>query len=184
MGRLNLKKPLSETQVGKDPVNPSDDALRALARSIGRMDPDKVEFFLLIRKYKSEIELRTESFYSQYNLTAGRFHILLFLRCSPELSLSPSELAEKTGVSRATMTQFLDALEKSNYIVREDCPGDRRATLIRISPQGLKTMDREILPVFFKRCGLFSSDCTKAEMKLFASIYEKILKNLDRSEGF
>jgi len=81
------------------------------------------------------------------------------------------------------MTQFLDALEKAGYVSRKDFPGDRRATLIQISTEGLKTLNQEILPIYFKRCAHFSSICTKAEMKQFMEMYEKISKNLSQLEG-
>ena len=162
--------------------NAHDLAFRALAKSFGKIDLDKVDFFLSMMKYKAEIDLRLEAFYNGYNLSPGRFQILMFLRCAADFSLSPSDLADKTGVSRATMTQFLDVLEKADYVSRKAFPGDRRATLIQITPAGLKILNQEILPVYFKRCGLLSGRCSKTEMKQFTEMYRKISKNLAEIE--
>jgi DNA-binding MarR family transcriptional regulator len=169
---------MSITKSGQTEETASDAAFRELATDLGKIDPDKIEFFLSCKKFKAMIDLKVESFYDRFNLSPGRFHILLILRCAEDYSLSPSELAEKTGVSRASMTQFLDALEKAEYVCRKDFPGDRRATLVQITPNGLKTINKEILPIYFKRCSLFSSSCTKAEIKQLTEMYEKISKNL------
>ena len=153
-------------------------AFRRLAEELGQIDSDKVEFFLACKKYKTEIDLRIEAFYNQYQLSPGRFQILLILRCAEGYALLPSELAKKTGVSRASMTQFLDSLEKAGYVERKAFPGDRRAILIQISVNGLKTLNKKILPLYFMRSAKFSNRCTKTEMKQFTAMYEKISKNL------
>jgi DNA-binding MarR family transcriptional regulator len=174
------KKKSAQTQNDHDSA--SDTAFLALAKSIGKIDENKSQFFLMLKRYKTEIDLKIESFYAEYHLSPGRFQILMILRCAPDFSLSPSEIADKTGVSRASMTQFLDSLEKAGYVQRKEFPGDRRAMLIHISPEGLKTMDKKILPLYFKRCAILSSRCTKTEMKQFTKMYQKLCSNMSDFE--
>ncbi len=153
-------------------------AYRKLAADVGKIDREKIDFVLTCKKLKMEIDLKVESYYDQFQLSPGRFQILLLLRCAEGYALSPSDLAKKTGVSRASMTQFVDALEKAGYIVRKADPNDRRAMLIQISDGGLKTLNKEILPAYFKRAAHFADACTKTEMKRFAEMYERIRDHL------
>jgi DNA-binding MarR family transcriptional regulator len=162
---------------------PADPAYRALAKEFMKIGDDKIEFFLSCRNLKAEVDLKIETFYAQFNLSPGRFQILMILRCAPDFALSPSELANKTGVSRASMTQFLDALEKAGYVTRKDFPGDRRATLIQISAGSLQILNKKILPLYFQRMAHFSDHCTKTEMKTFTSMYQKISANLSDLEA-
>lgn len=167
---------------GETQDNPLDLAIRELADRFGGAGEVKIQFFTTILKFSTEINLRQELFYGQFNLTPGRFQILLLLRASPENALSPSDLADKIGVSRATMTQFLDALEKTGYIQRKAFPGDRRAMLIQLSENGLESLDKTILPQYFKRCRIMSTKTTVAEMKVFADMYRKISMNMAAAE--
>jgi DNA-binding MarR family transcriptional regulator len=172
----------SRPSPGDRPESAPDLAFRVLAKEFGKIDAGKIEFFLTWKKYKTEIDLKIESFYHRYELSAGRFQILLLLRCSPDFSLSASALADKAGVSRASMTQFLDALERAGYVVRQPFPGDRRAILIKITPKGMRILDKKLLPSYFARSARFSSRCTAAEMKGFTEMYEKIWENLEDME--
>jgi DNA-binding MarR family transcriptional regulator len=45
--------------------------------------------------------------------------------------LSPTALAQRTGVPLATMTGILDRLERGGWIARERDPSDRRSVLVR-----------------------------------------------------
>jgi DNA-binding MarR family transcriptional regulator len=181
-------KPKSVSAPAKSPPTPlrevpSDTAYRALAKEFMKIGEDKIEFFLSCKNLKTEVDLKIEAFYAQFNLSPGRFQILMILRCASDYALPPSELADKAGVSRASMTQFLDALEKAGYVTRKDFPGDRRATLIQISPKSLKILNKKILPLYFQRMAHFSDRCTKTEMKTFTSMYEKISANLSHLEA-
>ncbi|AYG03624.1 MarR family winged helix-turn-helix transcriptional regulator [Gryllotalpicola protaetiae] len=48
-----------------------------------------------------------------------------------EKVLSPSALATRLGLHRATITGVLDRLERGQWIVREPDPADRRAMVVR-----------------------------------------------------
>jgi DNA-binding MarR family transcriptional regulator len=74
------------------------------------------------------------------------------------------------------MTGFVDRMEKAGYVIRKDCPDDRRAQLICITPSGreqagkakpvINSVNREIL-----------SGLSKQEIAGF----KKVLNNLIHS---
>ena len=48
--------------------------------------------------------------------------------------LSPSALAQRSGLHPATITGILDRLERGGWVTRERDPSDRRAVLVRALP--------------------------------------------------
>ncbi|MBB6672438.1 MarR family winged helix-turn-helix transcriptional regulator [Cohnella nanjingensis] len=63
-------------------------------------------------------------------LTGPRMRFLRVVLQAGEIRMS--DLAASLGIKARTVTQFVDALEQENVIVRVPDPDDRRATLIRI----------------------------------------------------
>lgn len=72
---------------------------------------------------------------SPHNLSEGKFVLLFLLHQQPE-GLSPHELADRAGVTRATVTGLLDGLERDDFLVREQSKDDRRKVVVRLSPKG------------------------------------------------
>jgi DNA-binding MarR family transcriptional regulator len=56
--------------------------------------------------------------------------------------LTPSELAEAERVQRPTATRVAAALEAHGLIVRAPDPGDRRSSLLTVSPRGRDLLRR------------------------------------------
>ncbi|WP_433361869.1 MarR family transcriptional regulator [Actinoplanes sp. CA-142083] len=50
-------------------------------------------------------------------------------------ALGPGALAKLAGLHPATMTGVLDRLEKAGFVTRDRDPGDRRAVVVRTSPE-------------------------------------------------
>ena len=53
-----------------------------------------------------------------------------------------TELSQILSADNSTMTGLVDRLEKSGLVKRESNPGDRRALLIHITPEGVEAIDR------------------------------------------
>lgn len=68
-------------------------------------------------------------------LTGPRMRFLRVVMNAGEIRMS--DLAAKLGIKARTVTQFVDALEEENVIVRIPDPDDRRATLIRVVDDAL-----------------------------------------------
>ncbi len=103
--------------------------------------------FLTLRKASSDLENSLETYFSGYGVSAGRFMLLLLLSSNPE-GMMPSELAQKCGVTQATISGLLNGLEKSQFIVRATHARDGRAYVIKLSEQGQELLNR-VKPEFF-----------------------------------
>ena len=65
----------------------------------------------------------------------------MYLNSESEAYASPSELAKHCGVSRAAMTKVLDGLEQEGHLKRDSHPTDRRALIVRLTPEGQQFLD-------------------------------------------
>src|SRR5262249_45960214 len=54
----------------------------------------------------------------------------------------PADLAEKTGVTRATITGLLDGLEKEGLVERRPDPENRRSIQVKLTAAGQEFLDR------------------------------------------
>lgn len=62
--------------------------------------------------------------------------LVLSILADATSQLSPSEIAEKLILSRASVTSLLDSLEKYGYVRRTAHPDDRRMLLIELTDDG------------------------------------------------
>ncbi|UIJ37993.1 MarR family transcriptional regulator [Desulfobaculum bizertense] len=62
--------------------------------------------------------------------------VLTLLMDAPESQMTPSELASKAGVTRATMTGLLDRLETEGHVTRAQSQEDRRKLTINLTQAG------------------------------------------------
>ncbi|CAN4276508.1 MarR Transcriptional regulators [Methylophilaceae bacterium] len=79
--------------------------------------------------------------------------VLILLMCAELVTSTPSVLAEKLGVSRATMTGLLDGLEKSRLVTRVFAKEDRRSVKIQLTVAGQAKLD-VVMPDYYCRLKL------------------------------
>lgn len=99
-----------------------------------------------ILRLAREIESRRTEYLSSFRLTPGDFDVIATLRRTDEgEGVNPGRLLESLLITSGGLTKRLDRLEEAGLIERHPDPADRRATLIRLTPQGLEVID-EVLP--------------------------------------
>lgn len=68
-------------------------------------------------------------------LSEGKF-VLLFLLHDQADGLSPHQLADRAGVTRATITGLVDGLARDGYVVRAAGTADRRKVTVTLTAKG------------------------------------------------
>lgn len=133
-------------------IIPKEQLLREILESLGEwipdFDPQSVITSLAIIEFANRCLAAYEAHFSRYDLSQGRFAILMFLFHYPEKSLTPAALAELTGVRRATMTGLLEVLERGKWIRRRPNPSDGRSREIQLTKSGRERL-KELLPGHF-----------------------------------
>lgn len=73
-------------------------------------------------------------------ITAGEARTLLHLNINP--GLRQGALAERMSIEPMTMVGYLDRLESQGVIAREPDPSDRRAKIVRLTPDAAPLLER------------------------------------------
>jgi DNA-binding MarR family transcriptional regulator len=75
----------------------------------------------------------------RHRLSVTSFHALVALR-EARSGLSPHQIGERLGVTRATVTGVLDGLEERALVIRRGHPGDRRRLVVELTDQGVSLL--------------------------------------------
>lgn len=76
----------------------------------------------------------TDELSTQVDMPLDRYEILLLL--AGEGSMRPSELADRRHLSRSGATRLIDRLERDGLVERRSHGGDRRGTVLALTPLG------------------------------------------------
>ena len=124
--------------------------LRDLGEWIPDFDPQSVVTSLAILEFATQCLASYEAHFARYDLSQGRFTILMYLFHFPDQLWTPASLAEAAGVRRATMTGLLGVLEKAKWIRRTPHPNDGRSSVIHLTSGGRAKLIN-MLPDHFSR---------------------------------
>ena len=118
-------------------------------------------------------KLLAERGIDQFNGAQGR--ILFVLWDSDGISIS--ELSDKTGLAKTTLTSMLDRLEASGHIQRSFDPKDRRKVYIKLTDtaRNLKTSYDDVSG---RMSALFYEGFSDEEITAFENMLMRILSNL------
>ncbi len=149
------------------------EAIRARMDRYPDVDPAAVESYLVLLRIASDVLTALETYLSRFGMSQGRFTLLMVLNREPESGFSPSDLASKCGVTRATMTGLLDGLERDKLITRIPDTNDRRMATVQLTPQGIAMLD-EMLPEYYRRIGGLMGHLDEVEKKAMQSALWKV----------
>lgn len=112
-------------------------------------------------------------------ISRGKFQIMMYLTMEEMLgnqAPSPSGIAEALGVTRATVTQLLDGLERDQLVQRRNVGHDRRAQAIHLMEEGTRLFDELVPPITNKIARFFeplSPDEKRTLINLLAKLTEQ-----------
>lgn len=129
---------------------PDAKVLRKFAERYEDMDSRSVTHFLNILRIGTELAESLDRFLAKHGLLQGRWWVLILLMREDDLTSTPSELAEKAGVSRATMSGLINGLLRDGLVARKEDNEDRRSYSIRLNAAGQDKLD-EVMPDYYPR---------------------------------
>jgi len=106
----------------------------------------------------------------------ARARLMSLLHCGGSQTMTC--LADALGVSPRNVTALVDGLEQDGFAEREPHPCDRRATMIRLTPAGLKWARQNLCPLFEQYSSAFSKlpQTDRAELaRLLGAVRETLL---------
>lgn len=112
-----------------------------------------------------------------HQLSEGKFVLLFLLHDRPE-GLSPHELAERAGVTRATITGLLDGLERDGFLTRHHATEDRRKITVRLTGKGEATANA-LFRQHAEWIGSLFADLSAKESRLLSALLGRIWRRTD-----
>ena len=120
-----------------------------------------------------EMQKAYDSVLEQYGLSESKFIILMFLERAVDHSLMPSELADKLGASRATITKLVNNMERAGMIQKIPSLTDKRAVQVQLTDTG-KDVLTKFLPKNFEAVNILLEQLDEEEIEQFFHLLNKI----------
>ena len=129
---------------------PTTKVLGKFAERYPDADITAVSGFLHLLRVATDLSVALDACLSKHGLLQGRWWVLILLMREEDLTSTPSELAEKAGVSRATMSGLINGLLRDGLVARQEDTKDRRSYSIRLTAAGQGKLD-EVMPDYYPR---------------------------------
>ena len=157
---------------------PKYDTLQRFADRYAEMDVSAVQSFLTLLRVASDVIENLDACLARHDLLQGRWWVLILLMREENLTASPSVLADKAGVTRATMTGLLDSLERSNLIERIPNPEDRRMLSVKLTKKGQQRLDA-VMPDYYARVAQVMQGLSEKDRSLLMEMLQKVGNRVD-----
>jgi DNA-binding MarR family transcriptional regulator len=157
---------------------PRYERLLEAARQYPELDPSACEVFMNLLRTGDEVFRLMHAHYHGHSISQGRFVVLLLLfdqLAGNSAAHTPAELAEKAGVTRATMTGLIDTLERDGLVHREPDLADRRMLSVTLTKKGDEFI-KALLPVHFRRITELMSPLNENDRKTLMRLLNKIVE--------
>ncbi|WP_413582589.1 MarR family winged helix-turn-helix transcriptional regulator [Bdellovibrio sp. HCB288] len=139
------------------------------------VDPNALYTHLLFRKISTDLESKFDNFFAKWNLSPGRYTLLIMLRKAPG-GLMPSEIAQKVGVTQATISGLINSLEKAELVKRTTHEKDGRSFVIQLTDKGYALIE-EVSPLWFTNIGNFFGQFNQEDQKLLNGLLIRMSEN-------
>jgi DNA-binding MarR family transcriptional regulator len=156
---------------------PTEEEFQNLARRYKEMAPSSVKATVKLLKTGSDVLTGFEKMLNNYGLSQGRFLILIVMNRQPDKLTTPSILAEKIGVTRATMSGLIEGLAKNGFIKRLSHGSDRRKQKLKLTNKGV-TLLENILSDYWSRIYNLMRGLTENEERQLVQLLSKISDNI------
>jgi len=156
---------------------PTDRNLRDFAERYPNMNPSALKTCAELMRTGSDLMAAFETILARSGLSQGRFLTLIVMNRAPDEAITPSTLAQRLGVTRATMTGLLDGLQKDGLIERRAHPNDRRKVGVILTASGRHILD-STLPEYYRHFAKLTTYLDEGERQTLISLLKKVNQGL------
>jgi MarR family transcriptional regulator, 2-MHQ and catechol-resistance regulon repressor len=117
--------------------------------------------------------------YHAFDLTLAQVDVLMALGNADDASLTCSEIAEKTLITKGGITGILDRLEARGLVKRINSRDDRRSVMVRLSAKGIELF-RKLCPALARgNREIFEKVFEPAQHKEFGKLLHLLIEGLE-----
>lgn len=157
---------------------PTSKSLEKFVKRYPDADINAISDFVNLLRASSDISTALDKLLAKHNLLQGRWWVLVLLMRQEDLTSTPTDLAEKAGVTKATMTGFIEGLVKEGLVTRITDDADRRKLLIKLTTLGQEKLD-VVLPDYYKKVSALMSALSNAQRESLVGNLKQLVANID-----
>ncbi len=135
---------------------PTSQSLKKFVQRYPDADIAAISDFVNLLRASSDISTALDKLLAKHELLQGRWWVLVLLMRQDNLTSTPTDLAEKAGVTKATMTGFIDGLVREGLVTRLMDEVDRRKLLIKLTDAGQQKLDM-VMPDYYQKVSALMS---------------------------
>lgn len=136
-------------------------------------DFESVNAVVTLKRTAAEFENFVTQYFKQYDLSPGRFNVLMSLYSSPNHTRSLSDLGDYLVVTRANITGLVDGLVEDGMLLRIDHPDDRRVVLAQLTEKAVSFLDW-FAPIHLGNIKRLTECFTSEEKREFVTLLDKL----------
>ena len=130
----------------------------------------------LVYDAQRAISKSLETALKPYGVTPGQWNLINQLDQAGELS--QKQLAELTRKEQATITRYLDTLERKGLVVRNQHKSDRRAHVISVTDKA-RELVAAVQPITVDAADRLIEGIDQADIDTFVTVLAKLKENAD-----
>lgn len=152
---------------------PSKQRIEMMTKEHYEIKADLVLTFIDFQWTYRNMQERYDTLLEKYNLSESKFIILMFLKHTENHCLLPSEIAQKLGARRPTVSKLLTGMLKQGLVEKSDNHEDKRSSFIQLTDKGKETLD-DFLPHHFAAVQTVLNNFSPLELEQFNQLLAKI----------
>lgn len=152
--------------------------MQQMAKRYPEMDCDVMLPFVHFLRTSSEMVQVVERDLARHGMAMGRMSVMMSLNVDPDKGTTPGEIAERCGVTAATITRLVDGLVAEGYVDRSADPNDRRSQRILLTDKGKRQLEG-LLPEHFRLIRSLFSTFTAKEREQMTRLMDKLFVQLN-----
>jgi DNA-binding MarR family transcriptional regulator len=111
---------------------------------------------------------------TRLGLPLGEHFLLVQIARGPDAGMRPTDLAERTLLTKSGITRALDRLEADGLLERRSCPSDKRGYLVVLTPKGRHLLRRAAPSHIRAIAKHFAEPLTSDELTVITAAMERI----------
>jgi DNA-binding MarR family transcriptional regulator len=171
------------TAMLRDVRDEVDRLVEAWARERPDLDLAPIEVLSRVSRLGHHLDVARRSAFADHGIEPWEFDVLAALRrAGRPYQLSPGRLLRETLVTSGTMTNRVDRLTARGLVERLPDPRDRRGVLVRLTPEGRRTVDGALSGLLERERALLGTIGADDRRRL-ASLLRELLLPFDDGVG-
>jgi DNA-binding MarR family transcriptional regulator len=127
-----------------------------------------------IRAYAATSHVLERAAETRGGLPLGEHFLLVQIARGPQSGVRPTDLAERSLLTKSGITRALDRLEADSLIERRICPSDKRGYLVVLTPKGRHLLRRAAPSHIRAIAKHFAEPLSSHELEVMTAALERI----------